>query len=336
MNNNRVTKGIVLIRESSRLPGDHPIAWRETQKKSLGMIRYLIRVWVVTEIPTLLLCAGVAASGSAQFSSGGSDGVSLVYFMLWILTALLITVKAATLISGERSHETLDVLLSTPIRSSEIVRQKFRGVWRMILVLACPLLTIVAFQAYFRKDLSMHTSSLWVGGQYREVTQWERGPFLYLMASLTTIGLYLPMLAWISFAIGLRIRSQTRAIFAALAFVITWCAVPFIFGMLVHEDARWVLFGKSELNYLMLASPVTMIAFGELSRLGDLNSTATTAVFMNFTIYGGILMLVRSWCLRSAAQQLGRAELPGGPGSEMPVRRGGFQGIRRPPSAATH
>jgi len=334
MNNNRVTKGIVLIRESSRLPDNDPIAWRETQKRSLGMIRYLIRFWVVTEIPTLLLCCGVASSDAASFSSGGSDPVSALSFLLWLMAALLLTVKSATLIAGERSHETLDVLLSTPIRSAEIVRQKFRGVWRLILVLACPLITIVAFQTYFRIDLYSMSVSTWVAGQYREMTNWERHPAVYLLATVPTILIYLPMLAWIGFAIGLRIRSQTRAIFAALAFVVVWCAVPFVFGIILHEEAQVVRYYESPWNYLMLASPATIIGFGETSGLGKLNGTPALAAVMNVVIYGGILILVRSWCLRTVARQLGRAELPDGPRPGTQRRQLGFRGLDRPPVAA--
>jgi hypothetical protein len=215
------------------------------------------------------------------------------------------------------------------MRSSEIIRQKFRGVRRLILVLACPLVTIVAFQAYFRMDLYGTKHSAWVGGQYREMTDWERHPVIYLLATVPTILIYLPMLAWISFAIGLRIKSQTRAIFASLAVVVVWCAAPFIFGIILHEEMQVVLFGQSMWNYLMLASPITIITFGEFSELGYLNSTPELAAVMNAVFYGGILYLVRSRCLRTAAQQLGRAELPDGPRPGIPRRQTGFQGIGR-------
>jgi hypothetical protein len=79
---------------------------------------------------------------------------------------------------------------------------------------------------------------------------------------------------------------------------------------------------------------MTMVVFGELSELGYLNDAPTMAVVMNCLLYGGVLILVRGWCLRTAGRQLGRAELPAGSGSAWPVRRAGFRGIRRTLTAA--
>lgn len=331
INQNRVTKGIVLIRESTRLPDDDPVAWRETRKKSLGTTRYLVRIFIVTEVPVLLLCTSVAMTDMGQFSSGASEAVSLVLFLFWILTALLVCVKGATLISGERSHETLDVLLSTPIGSEDLLRQKFRGVRRLMLVLACPLLTIILFQAYFR--MALWPSALGGYGNYRR----DADPLLYLTASLPTVAIYLPLMAWVSFAIGLGVRSQTRAIFGALAAVAGWCTVPLILAICLHEGPWHFRYGQSPVNYTFLLSPASIIAYAEFSDLGDLNSTPWRAAIGNALLYWGILLGIRQWCLSTAARRLGRAERAGRepdlppPVSRFPVewRGGGRLAMRR-------
>ncbi|MFP6767853.1 MAG: hypothetical protein VB859_06775, partial [Planctomycetaceae bacterium] len=58
--NDITTGGVVLIRDDAVLPDFMPIAWRETQKKSLGTTRYLIRVLVSIETPLFLILAAVA------------------------------------------------------------------------------------------------------------------------------------------------------------------------------------------------------------------------------------------------------------------------------------
>lgn len=316
LNDNRVTKGVVLFNESASLPDDDPIGWRETRKKSLGMYRYLVRFLVAMEAPVLLVCCFVA-TGDTSFRGGSSAAVSVLLFIVWIMAALLVTVKAATLISGERSHETLDVLLATPIRSSEIVRQKFGGVRRLMFVLACPLATIVLFQTWFRMSVG--------GGSPYEMVRYEgdEAPLLYVLAALPAIAIYLPLLAWIGFAIGLRVRSQTRAIFGALALVVAWCAVPFIVALILHEGVRIADYGQSVLNYVFLASPISIIAFAEFSDLEWLNSNPYGATLFNWVMYGVLLLSVREWCLRTASRRLGRAESPRA-APELPPPVSGF------------
>ena len=298
INDNRITKGIVLINESATLPDDDPVAWRETKKKSLGTVRYLIRIFVATEFPVLILCLLLVLTGSSRSYYGGSEPISVMIIVTWIAVTLLISVKSATLISGERSHETLDVLLSTPIRSGDLVRQKFRGVRRLMLVLACPLLTMIAFQTFWRDA----TQSFW--------GDWEnpKAAFLYLVSATLAVVIYLPMVAWISFAIGLWVRSQARAIFASLAVIVAWCAVPLIIGVTIMEVFR--MYGQREWNWLMLLSPASIIPFTEFSGLDEFSHAPWLAVILNTLAYGTVLFVVRLLCLTNAPGLLGRAERP--------------------------
>lgn len=290
INQNRVTKGIVLINESSTLPEGEPVAWRETRKKSLGTLRYLIRIFVATEVPVLIICLLMATSTSAS----GMEAVSAVLFLLWIMAALLVCVKGATLVAGERSHETLDVLLSTPLRSRELVRQKFRGVRRLMIVLAMPLLTIVFFQTYMRLGFTNYNS-----GE-------DDSSLLYFLAAGLAVVVYLPLVAWVSFAIGLRLKSQARAIFASLAVIVGWCAIPLIVGMSILELFR--MHQTSVFHYFMLLSPATIIPMAEFTVLDEINHTPWFAVLLNYSFYIPILLLVRWYSLAFAARHLGRAE----------------------------
>lgn len=300
VNDNRVTKGIVLFDDATSLPGDHPIAWRETRKRSLGTARYLVRIFVATEIPVLIVCLFLAVYDDPGYGYWnrrhmGSQAVTALLFLLWPTTALLVCVKSATLISGERSHETLDVLLSTPIRSANVIREKFQGVRRLMFVLAVPLITIVLFQTYWR-----------VYGLDAEQLFAVDGPVLYFLTASLTVFIYLPLVAWVSFAIGLRVRSQNRAIFAALATLVAWCALPVILTVSILEIFH--LHAPNPLNYAFLLSPISVIPFAEFSDLDDINNTPWLAMVLNFLFYGVILLVIRWVSLSSAARHLGRSE----------------------------
>jgi hypothetical protein len=261
-------------------------------------MRYLIRIFVATEFPVLILCVLLVAIGDYHSDYGGSDPITALIFVTWIGVTLLISVKSATLISGERSHETLDVLLSTPIRSGDLVRQKFRGVRRLMLVLAMPLLTMIAFQAYWREA----TQSLW--GDWSN----PKSPVLYFVSATLAVVIYLPMVAWISFAVGLWVRSQARAIFGALAVIVAWCVIPMVIGITIMEVFR--MYGQREWNWLILLSPASIIPFTEFSDLDEFGHAPWLAVFLNTLAYGSVLFAVRLLCLTNAPGLLGRAERP--------------------------
>ena len=58
----------------------------------------------------------------------------------------MICVHASGVITAERSRQSLDALLATPLTGPEILRQKMAGVWRLIGVLCVPFGTIYLLQ----------------------------------------------------------------------------------------------------------------------------------------------------------------------------------------------
>lgn len=298
MNENRLTKGIVIVNDSASLPGNEPIAWRETKKKSLGTTRYLIRIFVATEFPVFAMCLLLTIGGPLDYRyNHNSEGITAVLMIAWVLVALLVSIKASSLISSERSHETLDVLLSTPMRCSDLVRQKFRGIRRLMLVLAMPLLTVIAFQTMWRQ----------AARGFVQVFD-EHSTLLYVISSVLSVVIYLPMIAWVSFYIGLRVRSQVKAIFASLAVIVGWCAIP-VFALAIFDEIFQIHFWRNTpLSYLFLLSPASIIPFTEFSALDEFHSSPWLAMFFNYAYYGAILLIVRWACLDGAPGFLGRKE----------------------------
>jgi ABC-type transport system involved in multi-copper enzyme maturation permease subunit len=294
MNENSVTKGIVLIRETTALPDDAPVAWRETTKKSMGTARYLFRIFVATEIPIVVGC--ILTIGFS-YDSSRLVGISMMLFLLWFIAVLLVSVKATSLVSAERSHQTLDVLLTTPLSARDIVMQKFRGVRRLMFVLAVPFMTIFLFEASWRSEFT--------GGYgYRR----EFSLLLYLTASILSIVIYLPMIAWMSFLVGMLLRTQGKAIIASLGIIIFWCVAPVCFLVFIDEVLFRGFMRNDAFQFLMLFSPLTIIPINEFNEYQSIGDMPWTAVIVNFVAYGICLFSFRFACLHLANRLLGRGE----------------------------
>jgi len=144
LNNNFLTRGFVFCRGRASLPGDEPVAWRETAKRSLGKARYLLRVLIAVEIPVAAFCITVILASESAYPLGP------LLLLVWIIAVLIVSAQSSSLIAGERTHQTLDVLCATPLLGSDIVRQKFRSVQRLMIVLLIPFSTIFFFECLMR------------------------------------------------------------------------------------------------------------------------------------------------------------------------------------------
>ncbi|MCY2965474.1 MAG: hypothetical protein NT069_17880, partial [Planctomycetota bacterium] len=205
-NMNRVTGGVVLVKDGEPLPGDRPIAWRETAKKSLGTFRYLFRVLMGLELPLVFVLYMLGTGETA----GGTQIVVVTFYLygLWLLAALMTVIHSASLISSERTRQTLDVLLATPLTGEELLLEKQDGVRRQFRVLLIPFVTIFLFQSW-----------------------WFQGyPFmlLYLGMSIASATIFMRLLTWVSLAIGLKVKSQIRAVLIISGVVTVWLAIPIV------------------------------------------------------------------------------------------------------------
>ncbi|MEO2016397.1 MAG: ABC transporter permease subunit [Fuerstiella sp.] len=210
--NDRTTGGIELIRDSNPLPSEDPVAWRERNKKSLGKARYLFRVLVVLEIPTLFICV-LAATASAR---NNFDGLYVLQGLIWTLAVLVTAVKAATLFSSERAQQTIEPLLATPMSSVEMLSQKVVGMRRLLIVLSVPVLT-VSFTHFL---LQINFNGFSMGALLR--------PGTYLLLSISSTFVLLYLATWLSAGIGLKIHSQTRAILASVTVIVAWTVIPLV------------------------------------------------------------------------------------------------------------
>lgn len=306
-NDNRLTRGISLVADRSGPPEVRPIAWRETSRRSLGQARYLFRLLVAIELPLGFICALVAVMSLHEQAEAGS----VVLYCVWILAALILSVQSASLIAGERAHQTLDVLCTTPIPGREILLQKISGAYRVMGVLLVPLATAIALSAIGHAET---VRSQW---GYRQWTS-KFDLSVYLGCTVLSAAIYLPLIVWFSFYVGLRVRSQARAIIAAVGGLVAWCILPLVFIVIpigVMTQGR----EEAVMPYTLL-SPLPIIAFNEYNfdGTGPLERSPALTMLLNFSLYGFALVVIRMKCLRHADRWLGRADSNGSQTAMVP------------------
>lgn len=292
---NRVNKfvgGIVLWKGEKPLPEDEPIAWREINKRALGKLDYLVRFLVLIEVPVFFTAVAVLLGRSSW--RGQAEALSVIVFVLWFIAVLPMTVKNANAIVSERTRQTLDVLLVTPLSGKEIVLQKTRALKRFTLIMLVPFLTVFLLEAWCER-----------GGQLSGRYPAESSYFAYMIPSILSVLIYIPMFSWVSFWVGLKARTRSRAIIGALCVIVVWNVVPPMALALLSQFTRVNVSGLAW-SHLLLLSPATMIAHTEFTAIDGLVIGPWGAIIGNFLWHGFILFYFRRLCLENADRYLGR------------------------------
>ncbi len=298
-NQNRLTKGIVLIHESVTLPMYDPIRWRETTKRSLGTTRYLIRMLLAIEVPVAF---GMLLPDYSRDDNG--VGITAVACLLWVVAALVLTVQSTALIGLERSRQTLDVLLTTQMSSEAIVREKFAGVWRMIRMLWIPFATVYVFRAWWQLGVNSQGSVMFGA-----------------VSAMLAVAIYPPLIAWIGFHQGMRRRSQTQATLVTLGLIVAWCVLPILISALLvpsgwspqwpPEPRGWGGFADL-IESLRWLSPAFVLAFPSLVHQSNTGQSGTPYFALlvllagHFVVAGGLLVFLWSRGMRTFAKHVNR------------------------------
>lgn len=332
--NTRYAGGRIIVQPETQLPADEPITWRESQKKSLGSVRYLVRILLAVEVPTLaLVLLNLDILNRVTSAPHG------LLWTVWIVVCLLIASRVSSLIAGERGRQTLDIVLTTPMTGREIVQQFDRGAMRLMLILSLPLLTCYAVR-WFLSD-------------------WDASHLLYFLSSLASVIVYLPLCSWTAMLVGLTVESQLKGMIGATLILVTWCVWPVLiptslpmretvflvvfvvfllsisflgFAVLFRSEepltsrqrVTWALstggllaaactgaaglfrgndsnFGlPREFTLEILVSPATILTWQEQAAVPH------DAVAVNFVWYGFLLFFLREFCLHRADRYLGR------------------------------
>jgi ABC-type transport system involved in multi-copper enzyme maturation permease subunit len=252
--NDRYAQGILLTDRDSGLPEVNPVLWREIRRGNLGRINYLIRVLLVLELPLIAVSLLSATFGhEPNFKTLGTIGL-----LLWPIALLLIIVRAAGLIAAEKARQTLDVLLATPLSLSELAAAKMRGLRRMKVIVAIPIVFQTLLTAWLRLAVGRASYLNWREG--RQVLPTSEDALFFLLVTGLNIVILFSLAAQLAFLFGLYAKTQGRAVTAVLGLFVGFCVLPLIVRLAISDNwARNVLY----------LSPIADILVNEFPRLGD-------------------------------------------------------------------
>ncbi|HXY36560.1 MAG TPA: ABC transporter permease [Planctomycetaceae bacterium] len=281
--------GVVLWRDRPGLPAGEPIRWRETRKRSFGTLRYLIRILLVMELPVLVLAPAIRLRADPAIQD---RGILLLLGLAWMSAILLVAVFAASVVSQERSRQTLIALLTCPLSGRHILEQKLAGVDRLMAVLAVPLLSLILFECWWHWPVSA----------------------TYLLLSALMLVVYFPCVKWLAAGLGLRMRTQLLAVVVTTCVLVVWIAgtslaLPVLNRLHVETSAiRETMFVLSPIDVLRSTQRTALDAADQIPNSSLLQYRPFA---LHFACYAGLWFLLRQGCLRNLDRRLGRVPQPG-------------------------
>ena len=223
-------------RAADHFPGDRPVAWREAGQRSILRPEYL------RANLTLLVLGICLATATAM--------IQWAIVAFWTVVVVHLVHTGSRSLVTERAQGTLDLLLVTALTPGEIVKQKYQGLLRAMMVFAVVL--VVGFVA------EMLTWRLYpiTFMEQQLVPSHGLPPLFYLLLSVATLAVYLPMFGWFAMWQGLRLRSTVRAGPAALLIVFVWVLLPYL---LTGGAIAVFPYARDTLVYGYLLSPAWLV-----------------------------------------------------------------------------
>lgn len=225
--------------------------------------------------------------------SGGA--FSVVVGGIWILGLLTVPIQSANAVASERMNERLGPILTTPLPASEILGEWLGPVERWIQFLSQPLAVVILVEAVVKFITQDPGSARWANLA------------LYLGISLLTVWIYPGLVKWTCLWIGLRIRSQLRALMTSLLLVVAWCLLPLVASSYLAQTR---LLDADSIGALRFLSPVTVIgtaeAIGRAAAGAGTNPRAMAMALIQIGLAAALAWTVRRHCLKNGDRYMGR------------------------------
>jgi len=270
---------------------NHPGAW------SLGA--FLLARMQIPNVLAFAIIFGVIALlvliTDVMLNPRSGGGFFFVVGALWILALLTIPIQSANAVASERINERLGAMLTTPMTAREILDEWLGPVRRWSQFLARPLIVLFVIEALLKFKT-----------QDPGVSRWTNLA-LYLGLSLLTVWIYPGLVRWSCLWIGLRVRSQIRALMTSLLLVVAWCILPGAGASYLVETGLLPAEWSVPLRFI---SPVTVIstaeALGRNATESGMTSDMVTMAFVQLGVAALLIWRIRRSCLANADRYLGR------------------------------
>jgi ABC-type transport system involved in multi-copper enzyme maturation permease subunit len=261
------------------LPLDRPVAWRECNRRALANPRYLARILV--PVGALVVIGLVLTYGLAY--SSGRDVAAWTGMFIEIGLSLTVLVLGATAFSAERSAQSLEVLLTTPLTPRDILMQKVSGLRRVHLGGAI-LVTLVLL---VRLLVDVDDGNMWRG-------RWS------LWLAVLSLALQPVVMGWLGLVVGLHVRSRSRAVGTAVGVAVGWTVAAGL--MVAFLDVVWSI--RDEEVWMSVLSPSIL---GVINHHSGFRSGEQWAAGLAFLVCQVIaISALRSYATVRAAELLRR------------------------------
>jgi hypothetical protein len=132
----------------------------------------------------------------------------------------------------------------------------------------------------------------------------------YFVGSILSLVIYFPLVAWLSMWIGLKVKTQARAMIVSILTLTAWCGIPIFIAVFAHEALRY----GNDAMILFCLGPSGMILINEVHEFplgrgtGEYPFAIWITLLGNYVVYAACVMLFRWLSLRHAERYLGRRE----------------------------
>ncbi|MEZ6059311.1 MAG: ABC transporter permease subunit [Planctomycetaceae bacterium] len=309
-------------RESkSDLPDLDPVAWRE-RRRSIIHRRSTVAGFVGLQI--LVQWCWFAASSWIPYRT--EEISAIVSIGLLIIALLIVMGYGCRSFAGEREKQTLDSLLTMPLRNRDLLRQKLAGVNRLSWLLLFPIAVAGVMNLAFTNGLMKY----WVeiGIMPRAVfSNIPRAPVTavpgvswlthtmsatrFLFAAAATAFVYMHFVKWISVWFGLRFQSQMKAMLGSLLTVIALCIVPALIAALIMISMDK---NPDDFPIFCFMSPAIIPCFNEIHELHMVfrrswfPDSEWLVVLTNLAAYGSLVLALRWYVLRNLHNLMNRSD----------------------------
>ena len=215
---NRRLGGVAFAAYKTLPPAGQPVLWREMHRGLFGQPRHLMRIGTVW----FIMLTFAVLPGMIRFEAGHQGSAALAYLRTLamaatVVVAFILLTRSATVIASERTNQTLEILLTSPMPRSEIVSQKARPLRWLSLALWLPMCALAAMLAW--------------GGQ--ESVDLDRGNGI---GDDQIFGSYAS--AWFQFGVA---ALAMGVLFWQMRWLGLWCGLPRRLARACHSYRPWAL-----------------------------------------------------------------------------------------------
>ncbi len=283
--------------QARELPVDRPVFWREANRASYCNWRYLVRMLLPVSACLVFLMISLVGVRSA-------DAMGTAMVIAFIAGGLVVAMVSASVISRDRSDQTLDVLLSSGMTSAAMVAEKMRALARLRWALIACLLSGVWVCSFMPRNEFVN---------YAERLSSSALPGGFPLPQLIEITLCYGIVAWMSVLAGLALRTWHRAVMVSLVAALVWMSAT---HLLLQLDQR-----NGFRGYQLDESPLAEAPFSWLAPLAAMSpwdmlmerrdaafsDLSTSAILSAWSIDAAIWMALRWACLAMARRSMSSA-----------------------------